>query len=328
MLYSAINLIMICFYIINIRLEILIFEKYFLNIILMLDLIYIFISIASVTENNLFIKTVINNRYLLLVSFLIIESLSAYYINDFDTFNVIQLFLYLPIGFMTNRIITKYYDEQNKIIKLENEKKNCLFDLLSGISSKINYPLEIREITKIIIDTAVKITNASSGAFFIADANSASLNIDSAAGNFPSPSILPIKIGETSIGAAAENGKAVFYKNAVNNQHVKETFSEKALVTSIIITPIIIDNNLFGVISLIKNIQKEYFSDEDFYFSKIFSGYCSASIKNIYAVQDIIQRREIEREIEISTFIQKKLINKSIPKIPNRLRHLQILQRV
>jgi sigma-B regulation protein RsbU (phosphoserine phosphatase) len=77
-----------------------------------------------------------------------------------------------------------------------------------------------------------------------------------------------------------------------------------------------INDRVVGVTGLARLPEKAPFTEEDFRIAKALASYAGASINNVYSVQEILERADLEREAGIASQIQKTLHPKRLPELP------------
>lgn len=125
---------------------------------------------------------------------------------------------------------------------------------------------------------------------------------------------LKIPLGEGLIGETAQNGRAVFIKDAEHDErlHVHPSFPPGSLL----IVPFLIEDRVIGLALLERKRGRDPFTDLDFDRASLLSGFASLVINNIFSFQDVTERSDIDITAGIAGDIQKALRPKRLPRVP------------
>lgn len=224
-------------------------------------------------------------------------------------------------------------EEDTRIKFLENDLKS-VFDFMENLGSAIAEKLELPQILNFITASAVKSTNAHAGSILLIDEFEKVLKVEAVNGVFPPPypvpdmvkvkissiqnyfKSLPIKIGETILGEVAKTGKPIFIKNTQQDERMKQNVQNDTLfVSSIIVLPLIVAKRIIGVISILKRERDQFFSESDRDHITTFANYASLTIDFIMTYMELIEKREMERELGIAAEIQQKLLPRKLPEL-------------
>jgi sigma-B regulation protein RsbU (phosphoserine phosphatase) len=72
---------------------------------------------------------------------------------------------------------------------------------------------------------------------------------------------------------------------------------------------------VLGVLSVLKRSANQFFDERDFQHLTTLAEYASITIDNIYTYTEVLEKREIEREVDIAAQIQQKLLPASLPEL-------------
>lgn len=186
-----------------------------------------------------------------------------------------------------------------------------------------------------INQTLVEKTNASGGVVFLTDDFDDIIASKSYTGNVPPPYKLPtdlphkpvrvetnfryvqFNLGESIFGEVAVSGKPILIKDGTKDSRVFVNEPEEFLIPgSYIVVPLIVKDKVVGVAGISRLPNSQPFNDEDFYIATTLGSYAGAAINNIYCVQEILERADLEREAGIASQIQKTLHPKRLPELP------------
>jgi phosphoserine phosphatase RsbU/P len=175
--------------------------------------------------------------------------------------------------------------------------------------------------------TVVADTQAEGGAIFLYDKEKNSLRMEALHGRFPLPltdskdeNTLPEKIlnleskiiplNGTIIGDALKKRTVIYLPHTGRNSGVVN-------YNSIIISPIIINNEDFGVIAIGNSEGKRYLDPVHLDQLKTITEYIIMAVKNLKSHRDLINKKMLERDIDIAASIQKRMNRQDIPVLPD-----------
>jgi sigma-B regulation protein RsbU (phosphoserine phosphatase) len=226
--------------------------------------------------------------------------------------------------------ISRQYRERIRV--LSNEQRTIL-DFLVEIGTEITTNMDQARVFELIAATAVDATGADGGALYLVDEYEDILVPRAVKGifpplnpeerNFASASEMvdylqntPIKLGETVIGEVALSGEPLYLAHAPGDPRMSGNRARDILyIDSIMAVPLIVSNRVLGVLVLVKRIKNTPFSLREFEYLKVFASLTSVSIDNLFSYLELIEKSEVEREVEIASEIQRKLIPKKLPSV-------------
>jgi len=126
----------------------------------------------------------------------------------------------------------------------------------------------------------------------------------------------PIPIGETLLGEAVKRGEPILIRDARQDLRMAGNREDDILfISSIIAIPLVVSKRVLGVISTLKRAENQFFQDEDFLHLKTFAEYASITIDNLYTYMEVLEKRQMEREVDIAAEIQQKLLPSGVPEL-------------
>ncbi|MBN2441515.1 MAG: SpoIIE family protein phosphatase, partial [Spirochaetales bacterium] len=242
--------------------------------------------------------------------------------------------LHLYILFKYNSAYDKEQEEELKFISNDLES---LFEYMRVLCRAIAEKMGLDEVLTYIIESTVKTTSAEAGAILMVDEYDDILKVKAVSGFFPPlyavPEILikqkissleayfkstPIRLGETLLGEVAKSGKPMFIKQSKDEPLLSANINNNTLyVNSVIIIPLVIQKRVLGVLAVIYRERGVVFSDNDFEHLKTFGEYAALTIDFLLTYMEVLEKREIEKEIGIAADIQQKLLPKKLPRGKN-----------
>ncbi len=244
-------------------------------------------------------------------------------------------------GDFSNELTIRSRDEFEELSKNYNalkdqlkEKLDSVLDFMFRIGSLQAQDPDPEAVLALVVESAVENTEADAGALFLVDETSKSIYVSDIIGMFPPPYPFPERLprqkqevdeyirnkpfglGETIIGECIASAEPCFFRNC--SQELEGTTfplledDDPLYVSSLIIVPLSLPGRILGAIAVARRGKTSHFSDLDFTHMRTFADYAALTIDNIYNYTELIERREIQREIEIAARIQKDLLPKRI----------------
>jgi len=341
--FYGINIFFILFSLANFNLNFLpiLNESYFLisRTLVVLSLIYFIAVSYSITlyntENpeNIFKIRISLNTLLIIVNILfIIPAIIGIHYDNIIIQNIFVPFSYLIPFLLYYQLDKIIYEDDNKKMTFLQNNLGALFDFMKKLGTAISEKLDLSQIMNMVIESAVKSTGAHGGAILLIDSFEDILKVEAVSGVFPPPFQVPeivkdrdsnmlnyfksktIKLGETILGETAKSGESIFIKNTETDQRmIFNTKDDVMFISSIITIPLIVSKRILGVIAIVRRNSQELFDDNDFEHIKTFADYASLTIDFVMTYQELIEKREMERELGIAAEIQRKLLPSKLP---------------
>ncbi len=335
--FLIINITFIVFIISNTVLNYINFDiSFYLRLFVVANIIFFAIQLHEVTEYNTENpEIIVENRKRFLLFLFLYNGLIIIAGNNIELVEQIIIPLsYLIHIYMLNmhdKRISKEYEERVKYISRDFE---ALYDFMRNIGDAIAENLEIENVLVYIIKSTVTITNSDAGVILIKDDYEEILRVKAVYGTFPPPyevnysvkvrtntlmeffKTTPIQLGETILGEVGKTGNAVFIKNSFTDDRLKHNMkNDTCFISSIIVVPLVINDKIIGVISIIRKDKGKVFTESDFTHIKTFADYTSISLNNLFVYMELLEKKEMERDLGIAANIQGKLLPEELPKL-------------
>ncbi len=228
--------------------------------------------------------------------------------------------------------------ENYNVLKTQlQEKLNSVLGFMVDISNSLAEGPKLQRIMNIIAHSAVENTNADGAALYLVDSEKEMLVPQVFSGNFIPPFPVPeeaahsresalkyasetqLTIGEYAIGNAVEEVSSLFVRSVSEHNNGDLGFhrdkDDPLYLESLIVTPLMISQRVLGTIVMTKHTEGDTFTDLDFTHMQTFADYAALTIDNIFNYEELIEKREMHREIEIAANIQKGLLPREIPEV-------------
>jgi sigma-B regulation protein RsbU (phosphoserine phosphatase) len=212
------------------------------------------------------------------------------------------------------------------------EKLDSVLDFMLNISTSLTEGPNLKRILDQIAEAAIENTDADGAAVYLITPDGTTLQPRSFSGSFVPPFPVEeeykeseetiaeakkksIHLGEYLVGKATQNAEPQFIRSAGNDGQldVQRTPEDPLYIESLIVSPLTISNRILGTIVITKNDPQERFTDLDFTHMRTFADYAALTIDNIFNYEELIEKREMHREIEIAANIQQGLLPGQIP---------------
>jgi sigma-B regulation protein RsbU (phosphoserine phosphatase) len=307
--------------------------------VILINIFYFFASTNKLTTHHKEGLEITTRTRILLVFLLGVFNLLYYAFMNNIIFS--HAFL-LPMSYFVHfYILFNYYKIANEhkdyLINTLTSERESLFEFMQQIGSAMIERIDLDKIFNLIIKATVKNTNADAGTILMVNEQESTLHVRVVEGLYPPiynvPDVVrvktntlvsyfestPIKIGETVLGEAAKEGSAIFIETTTDDARMQHNNKVDTLsyISSLIAVPLIINKKVMGIVSVIKRNRNQFFSENDYRHVRTFGEYASINIDNLLQYIELIEKREIERELGIAAEIQRKLIPISIPQLPS-----------
>jgi sigma-B regulation protein RsbU (phosphoserine phosphatase) len=270
----------------------------------------------------------------------IFMNLPVLFLGYGDATHITQAFLYpliyLAHGIIVYRITLNEVGKKDlSITSLMGSREN-VFDFMQKLSAAVSEKIEIDKILSIVVASAIKNTGADGGAILMLDEFQKALKYRAIVGTYAPPFSVPdmvkikssrledylyslnLEIGKTLLGESFQKAEPIYIQNTQRDGRLMEGQNDgQASVSSLIIVPLLVSQRILGVITVSKQAWGQFFSGEDFEHLKAFADYASLSIDMHLTYLEVLEKKQIERELGIAAEIQKKLVPRKLPQFAN-----------
>ncbi len=225
-----------------------------------------------------------------------------------------------------------------KVLKDQLQVKlNSVLSFMISISSSLGKGPAMEGVMQIIATAARENTNADGAAIYLIDSEKRIITPKAISGYFPPPYPLPaelqdlgekgleyarekaIKIGEYTFGIVVREAQTLFIRSMSSIDAEACDFhrsqDDPLCIESCIIIPLMLFQREFGAVVIIKRPSSGFFTDLDFTHMQTFADYAALTIENMYKTEELIEHREMYREISIAAEIQKGLLPRKLPNL-------------
>ncbi len=311
---------------------------YMLNVALIADIIYLALCLGLVSEYNTEESEIILKSRNMVITFFALFSLITLlfgYENRMIQLIVIPVYYFIH-AYILSLYIILFYSDKEETISFISSNLESMFDFMKNFGNALTNKINLEEILHIIVSSAVNNIGADAGTILMLDEYEDKLNVRATQGLFPPlyevPEVIkvkassvkryfkdtPITIGQTILGEAVKTVKPIFIRNSSEDHRMQyNTGNDILYISSIIVVPLIVSGKILGVLSTVKRIENQYFNERDVEHLKTFADAASVTIDNLYTYMEVLEKREIEQDVDTAAEIQQKLLPADFPEIPN-----------
>lgn len=129
-----------------------------------------------------------------------------------------------------------------------------------------------------------------------------------------------LPMGKGIAGWVAQNREAILIPDAYDDPRFDPSFDKRSgyRTRSILCVPMIHQKNMIGVVTLLNRNDSRPFNEDDKNTLTTFAGQAALAIENSRMLQTVLEKERIDKELQVASQIQQRLIPQSLPKI-NRL---------
>jgi sigma-B regulation protein RsbU (phosphoserine phosphatase) len=291
--------------------------------------------VSPVTNEN--VRVVLRTRFVLLSTLALSHLVLLLY--GYESPLIHQILL--PASYFAHAAVIiayeRWFHEQaRESVEYYAANLESMFDFMKNLGSAISRRIEMPEVLDIIVKAASRNLGADAGAILLVDDYEDVLRVRATQGIYPPlypvPDIArvttgsikrhfedtPIAIGETVLGETVSSAEPVLVPNAAEDPRLSGNAADDVLfVSSLMAVPLIVSNRVLGVISTLKRAENQFFDERDFEHLRTFAEYASVTIDNIHTYLEVLEKREMETELDIAADIQNKLLPGDSPSIAN-----------
>lgn len=194
--------------------------------------------------------------------------------------------------------------------RLQREAKEKA--ILLEIGKKVSSSLDIKEVLKSIVSAVREVVPCDHAAVFLLDQDKGELRHAVYEGTAKeAPRNVRLKVGQGLVGWVAITGQPVLIRDVRSDTRYVRLFPDSRAELDV---PIKRGDRVFGVISLESN-RKGAFNEHHLELLQAFAGQAAVAIENALLLDELVEKRRLEQELEIAREVQRALLPQSLPKI-------------
>jgi sigma-B regulation protein RsbU (phosphoserine phosphatase) len=248
--------------------------------------------------------------------------------------------LVLPLFLFYHASFTRLYHQfgrnrQERERQFTRRYLDSTFDFMRTIGTAMKERIEVDSVLDYVVGSLVDSTTADAGVVYLRNPGDHQLSVRSERGHFPppyhvSPSVrskvggvdqylraTPITLGEGIFGEAVAENLEIRLEDATEDSRFQEIMEDRAsTITSIYAVPIQVGEEARGLLSIATTTPKKYLGRQDWDRCKVFATYCSLMLESLFNYLQLLEKQEMEREVDIAAAIQRGLLPRTIPEPP------------
>jgi len=224
--------------------------------------------------------------------------------------------------------------ERDRQLVTLDKNLGSLFEFMIAIGNAISEKLEMDKVLDFVVKSAVKATNADGGAVFLVDEFEDVLKVKAVEGDFPPPyqvppkvklkisnlanyfQSTPIPLNRTIVGECAMGRTPIYIRDTRDDERMAQNAQlDQIYIASIILTPLMQGNKVFGVLAVVSRRGNYLFSPDHFSQIRTFADYTSLTINSLFTYLQLLEKQEMEREVGIAAEIQGQLLPTRLPRV-------------
>lgn len=286
--------------------------------------------IANILKTIARSKTIIYAVFGILIFFNLFSAIIPFYASSGWYF--VEIFAMVLLAVFAFKIHTDYISSVQDLVENLEKEKDIIIALMKDTSAIVGSgDFDLDTVVKQIVDSAAKGTSARGAAILIKDNVTNRLLVKYVRGLYPpskafkmssgitmTESMLiekfkseKIAIGEGLIGQVAQTGEPIYIPDAVKSQRYIQTCSEHMLVTSFIAVPLKSKEDIFGVLTIVDDSR--VFLASDVSLIETLGEQAAITIKQIQMYQQILEKKQAEKEVGVAAEIQTSLVPHVFP---------------
>ncbi|MFW5775976.1 MAG: PP2C family protein-serine/threonine phosphatase [Spirochaetota bacterium] len=244
-----------------------------------------------------------------------------------------------PLAYFVHLLVVKRINDfrtdqvQASLERAQTENEG-LFKFMQSLGTALAQHLEMDQVLSFIVESAATTADASGAALLMIDGRDGALHVRATTGRFAPPYEVPelvkqrrnaldqyirsrpVELGETALGEATQEGSAILVSNVAEDDRFSANHGTGVLyISSFMALPLIIGGRVLGVVGLTRDQPDFLFTESDLDHAQTFADYAALTIDILFTYIEVMEKREIEREIGIAAEIQNKLIPQRVPQL-------------
>lgn len=206
-------------------------------------------------------------------------------------------------------------------VYISNRELKKMVDRLGALYDIVKLSHKQTDLQKLLNQTAVEISRilkCKRVSIVIEDPKSKSLILKAAMGfdNSDRPiENLILNRRSPVISKVMETAEPLLIKNIDNEKEIVKEDSASYRTKSFVCIPLILDTHAIGALSVTDKENNENFTEDDLKTITVFSNQIAGNIEHIFNISFELEKRRLEKELEIASSLQKKLVPSGFKKM-------------
>ncbi len=124
-----------------------------------------------------------------------------------------------------------------------------------------------------------------------------------------------LESGEGLIGSVATSRKAILIKDASKDPRVVRHEDDALKITSMIIVPLVLGDELLGVLALVNPLSERAFDETNFSVAKSLASYAALAIKNNATMAQLVEKSKMDFDLTLASNVQSYLLPSTLPEV-------------
>jgi sigma-B regulation protein RsbU (phosphoserine phosphatase) len=240
-----------------------------------------------------------------------------------NTYNRVVSEVELEIGELITHYLAsswKNLDLLRGVRRFSEQTQNLLEEMstLLEISRALESGRELQSLLEFIADKCMEVMRAEAASIMLMVEDKKELEFRVALGP-KGKEVKPYRLalGQGIGGWVAENGKPLLIANAYEDQRFDPSFDQRSgfETKSVICVPLVYQDEILGVMEALNRTDGKPFSYDDVRIFTIFATQVALAIQNSRLLFSEIERKRLEKDIEVASEIQRLIIPSDLPLI-------------
>ena len=193
-------------------------------------------------------------------------------------------------------------------LQQEAKEKTTLLEVAKKISSS----LELKEVLEMVVEAVRQVVPCDHATVFLIDRERDELKhvVYRGSGRAVARGFR-LKLGQGLVGWVAITGQPVLIDNVLEDERYYRLFPDSRSELDV---PLVRGDRILGVISL-ESRRERAFNEHHLELAKAFAAQAAIAIENALLLDELVEKRRLERELSIAREIQKALLPKELPRL-------------
>jgi sigma-B regulation protein RsbU (phosphoserine phosphatase) len=243
---------------------------------------------------------------------------------------IVMVFLGFLLRRQSKRVLSLRYELANRI-----REKSAVFDFLNRLGELVTTRLDQQGTLQLVVQFLQDATKADAAAIFLRQPDEPDvLRAAVVQGLFPplhkttTDRLLAkrkfvaekvrkdsIRVGEGIVGRVADTGKGMLITDAARDERVPREASEVIPIRDLLLAPILVRDEVLGVIALVNKREDGPFGDNDMSLVTAIADQAAVTIDLVRLYAELSQKQRMEQELRVAKEFQEMLLPRKQPKL-------------
>jgi len=244
----------------------------------------------------------------------------------------------LPATYFGHFFVVRAYQVQREIdldnkVRLRERYLDTLFDFMTRTRVAMDEHAPTESVLSYVVSTVAEAVEAESAVALLISSDGR-LHVKASYGFFPPPYAVPeatktkiggvekyfrarpLDLGETVLGQVAQTGRPRFVQDCSKDPELQTIVQDRVgYMSSLIVTPLISGDKPIGVVAVAHREEGRIFSRDDFSHAAVLAEYASLTLDNLFNYMEILEKKQIEKEISMAADIQRGMLPEGVPRL-------------